>query len=312
MPKKAIHGVIPVVLFFINIGFINPENKIEKEPEIVTQQLIARLQQLLAVPKVQTNKMLDNLLTGPYQVDLSPTKQYGFLTTRRDGKIINGLPVCLIITTFPDGFREGSLSLGPAHFLIISDFEGMAIRVRLSFLKNEKPINRRLYFDEMIAKKAKDAWSGYCERISLSEPSLPALKLNEQYRNDFISLYERTAGGVFGTFCDYAGTPPDDRLAQVRMLHAGQKTAFRYILRSKSTVSKLYAAEALLLLKKQNQRLDSGDIALLNKLQNDEQLIETCEGCEYSYISAGKVFNLFKTESIEKVLGEFKKLGYIG
>jgi hypothetical protein len=61
-----------------------------------------------------------------------------------------------------------------------------------------------------------------------------------------------------------------------------------------------------------DQRIDSGDMVIFDKLQNEKQLIETCDGCEPSNGSAGKVFNLFRTESIEKFLSEFKKLGYTG
>lgn len=301
-----------IVLALLVLSSPHPVSANETEA-VVTSALIATLRALLKTSPVRTEELIARLLEGHYEctLDSSDDPQGDSVRT---GTTRSGLSVSVAVSAFPDGYREVVLSLGPAHVLEIGEIAGIVTVARLAWLDDAgkgRARSLRLYYDAKAARRSRDAWAGYCQSLSVANPDLPPLRLEEAHRRTFIALYASDSEGVFGSFCDYAGIPPDKRVAQIRLLAAGQVTALRYALRSSSTVSRLYAVEALLVLQRGGYSLSDADAALIQQLRLDEQPIETCSGCEHGSTRAKDAFDLFTTGRKSEFLARYRKLGYL-
>lgn len=282
-------------------------------PSVDTMRLLARLRTILRERPLRTDALVDSILSGPFETTFEPAVAEGS-DTRREGRTRANVSVGVYTTSFPDGSREVLVILGPMHVLSLQDIRGTLVDARLSWITNPddpKAVSRRLYRDPAAAKQRTGAWSAYCEKISRERPELPPLELPERYREPFVTLYEPPGAGVFGDFCDVAGVPPAGRVAQMKLVAGRRTTALRYALRAPSAVSRLYAAEGLLVLQRSGSRLAPADAALVERLGRDSELVETCSGCEHTKTSVRDVLDRRSIEPLPSFIKHFKEAGYL-
>lgn len=316
MIRQMKTGKFSCLLMLVVIGgavLCSASPQIQDQKSIDSGKLLTRLHKLLRTRPVKTDEVVDSLLVGFFNTSFDRTTQ----TKRgvmREGTTKEGFSVNLEVDVYPDGFRKFYLSLGKAHVLTFEDIERTLIRVRMEWF--DDPGSRKLrsmllFNDANAGHQARTAWKEYCKKISLENPDLPVLDLHQNYRTSFVRLYEGQDGAVFGTFCGYAGIAPDSRVSMVKLLYRRQVTAMRYSLRSPSVVTKLYAAEALLLLDRAGHRLEQSDRRLINALHDSSQMVTTCFGGTYQEMSVTDAFSKFTTQSVKNYLETFKKLGYL-
>ncbi|MCI0605345.1 hypothetical protein L0156_20365 [bacterium] len=168
-------------------------------------------------------------------------------------------------------------------FLQITQFQNEVLSVDLFFLSDEDTeFTHRLYDSSKGWARYEQAWNEYLSGYLQERPFLPDIKLPYALRESFLLLIDPSKEGIYGFFCDVAGMAPAKRRAIMRLLDAKQYSAIRHVLHSHSNVSKVYAAEALMMLRNDGEVLDPTDEQIITGLKAREDSIEVCEGCEHS------------------------------
>ncbi|MCB9396848.1 MAG: hypothetical protein H6510_03420 [Acidobacteria bacterium] len=130
-------------------------------------------------------------------------------------------------------------------------------------------------------------WSAYAADLEGRAPELGKLEVAPSNREAFFALM--AGEGVYGSFCGFAGTHPQQRLQMERLESGSEWQALRFVLVLGPAVSRLYAAEALLRHQPEKDPLDAAVRAAIQKLISEPQPVDVCRGCEYEKTNTAQV-----------------------
>lgn len=313
MPRIISILAVTFLTFMITQAEPHRAIRVQDSNQVDTATLRLRLRQLLGTKGARTEELITRLLVGNWETSFESSDESG-INTRRDGETREKLSVVLSVDTFPDGYRRTELILGPAHVVVFENLGDELFRARLEWVETTGKFRERsetLYHDRRVGSHVASEWNAYLRRLAGEHPDLPPLELSVSLRDVFSRLYLGPPDGTFGLFCGYAGTPPGRREAQVKLLDKNEAVALRYVLRAKSVVSRIYAAEGLLMLQREGIQLEETDAALIRALQKLPDMISTCEGCETETKVVEEAFRMFSDERKGRFLAIFRELGYL-
>lgn len=99
------------------------------------------------------------------------------------------------------------------------------------------------------------------------------------------------AGETYGTYCGFAGTPPEARKLIEDYIAKGDVTSIEGWLDSPSLVHQAYAVEAIIRLYNDGTKINEEVIDLVRKIKSKDDKINTCNGCVVGQTSMSSVLS---------------------
>ncbi len=116
------------------------------------------------------------------------------------------------------------------------------------------------------------------------------IELSAQHQQAYAVLTDPLEKYDYGTFCYFAGVPPEGRKAVQHLLAAPASGVIRAVLRSAHPEARVYALEAMLELGRRGVSIAEVDWDAMRKIVELEIPICVCEGCIVSQRTAREIF----------------------
>ena len=105
-------------------------------------------------------------------------------------------------------------------------------------------------------------------------------KTPEEFKNEYSILIDPFTQYRFGHSCSYSGRPPKGRVAIRKLMDGQQIDLIRRSLRSLNPEGRVYAAEALIKLRRSGYSIVENDMEAIKKIRDSELFLSTCYGCK--------------------------------
>jgi len=124
------------------------------------------------------------------------------------------------------------------------------------------------------------------EALGACEVTVPT-----QHQPAYALLMDPLTRYDYGSYCYFAGIPPEGRQAITHLLNYQATSLIRAVLRSANPEARVYAVETLLSLEQQGISLSEADKAAIQKIVDLGIPISVCDGCFVSQSTAKEIFS---------------------
>jgi hypothetical protein len=124
-----------------------------------------------------------------------------------------------------------------------------------------------------VLKRMQDAVNN---ELGIYEPG----QAPEELKNEYSILISPFTQYPFGHSCSYSGRPPKGRVAIRKLMDGRQIDLIRGSLRSLNPEGRVYAAEALIKLRRSGYSIVENDMEAIKKIRDSELFLSTCYGCK--------------------------------
>jgi len=202
-------------------------------------------------------------------------------------------------------YFEREIEFKNQQFIIIyqdqANFSDYTISVQylnekaLIILVNEEGFTKNREIIKYVSRDFSQFLIDYNKRFKTS------LKLNK-IQIDYLTLYE------FGYACSVSGSPTEKFFEMMKSVNKKQDKKLTQWLTSLNINLRLFGAIGLKWLERGGRELTPNESMLINKLRNDNYLINSCSGC--SFPNNESIKSLMDDISLLEFYNEYKKMGW--
>jgi len=288
MSKHMQRIAIASLLLFLSLAFSSVSlaqkpNKLEADwldKDIKSIELIAKLmplenqtiENIKAILGANTSGEEENLGFGAQRFSLS--KGNGYTSFRVDAFILNGY-----IKYYQIGVGTSSDS-----WPLIRDYIVKAWR------QNGGPEFEENEYGLAYQKTLDIGFQAYQKAVAAELGEVKAVDVPADLKDSYDELISPLNNSVVGFgACGYGGVVPQGKEAIDSLVKAKRVDLIENLLRGYNPGGRVYAALALLEMKKQGLRLSNDTPYLINKIRSLNIKIETCSGCIITYRTAKEI-----------------------
>lgn len=186
-------------------------------------------------------------------------------------------------------------------------------------LEKRTSFNRKI--ESNLSQESSELWlvgSSYnLNIIKSSDNELVYLKLTDN--NEQKTLFERIENSNFektdfdvytyGTFCGFAGTPPDKCQRMLDLVNANNYDQLTSWLKSINPEIATYGYIGLEFLKRKGKNIEKTELQKMTELSESEIQLNTCQGCIFGVTE--QIKDVLKNKNINQIYRSFQQSGWI-